>query len=259
MAAGQETAQHEIHVPWGRLLTWVQQQIDFEAQTGHPVALSRLQLEALSHLISFNDEPDNAKQFAAKQALKFLSKDSVSVQPAPLGLDKRQLPPSPQAKSSRPKREHMPLATGLAPMPSLVASPVPSFPLPPPPQSPSTFPTANTNFAQGATATTGKKPSVFEQVAFVTGRLGIDSPNYSIEPDQAGADLFCGRPVFKNGGRVPINLGCVSGVKGQAQAKMRIAEEVLAWAEAELQRRQDIFQNLWGEATLQDTTTSEQV
>jgi len=103
------------------------------------------------------------------------------------------------------------------------------------------------------TTTITKKPSVFEQVGLLTTRLGMDSPVYRVEPDPAGRDLFCGRPVFKNGGRVPFNLGFVTGVEGQAQTKRRIAEELLAWAEGELQRRQDIFQNLWGEATLQGT------
>lgn len=91
-----------------------------------------------------------------------------------------------------------------------------------------------------------RQSSVFEQVSLLTGRLGVDSPSYRIEPDPAGGDYFCGRPIFKNGGRVPPDLGFVSGVAGLAQAKLRVAEEVLAWAEAELQRRQDIYQSLWG-------------
>ncbi|KAG5981298.1 hypothetical protein E4U55_003094 [Claviceps digitariae] len=317
MSQGQQTAQQPIYVPWNKLLTWVQQQMALEMQTGQPVELSRLQLVSMSHLISFTDEPDvsdrdyvslllhsvqskrlgtavftnpeslsvpvdghfeprwqcictiksvgkfprmgygitatqpapwfqskkNAKQFAAKQALEYLAQNRETVQSGPSVLDKRPLPPSPQAKSSRRKWEPTPKARGPAPVPSLVASPTPA---PPPP---------NTNFHSETTTTTGpNKSSVFQQVAILTGRLGIDSPVYRVEPDPAGGGLFCGRPIFKNGGRMPFDLGFVNGVEGQAQAKRRIAEKVLAWAEEELQRRQDIFQTLWGAATLQGTT-----
>ncbi|KAG5916759.1 hypothetical protein E4U53_004273, partial [Claviceps sorghi] len=162
----------------------------------------------------------NAKQYAAKQALDFLAQTPPSV------LYKRPLPPSPEKKSSRPKRD---------PAPTLAAPPTTS-PLP-----------EITSIPPGTTTTSlSKEPSVYERVARVANRLGIDSPIYRVEPDPAGGDLFCGRPVFKNGGRIPHDLGFVSGVPGQAQAKKRVADEVLAWAEGELQRRQDLYKSLWG-------------
>lgn len=51
-------AAQQLCVPWHKLLEWVQQQIDLEAETGQPIALTRLQLEAVSHLIPFNEEPN---------------------------------------------------------------------------------------------------------------------------------------------------------------------------------------------------------
>ena len=68
---------------------------------------------------------------------------------------------------------------------------------------------------------------------------------YRIEPDPAGGNLFCGRPVFKNGGRVPLDLGVVSGVEGQKETKQRMAEILLPWLQRELQKRQDVYQSLW--------------
>ncbi|KAG6022855.1 hypothetical protein E4U41_002145 [Claviceps citrina] len=314
-AGGAGTAP-QICVPWAKLLTWVQQQIALEMQTGRPVALSRPQLEAVSQLVSFNDEPDvgdrdyvslllqstqsrrlsapvfanpeplhmpvdghfeprwqctctiqsigtfprpghgmsvtqaapwfqskkNAKQYAAKQALDYLSQiPDTSKPPPPSVLDKRPLPPpsSPQQKSSRPRWE--------PPSPAVASSA--STPAPPPFTASAPLPSA------AETTARARQPSVFEQVACLTGRLGIDSPSYRVWPDPAGADLFCGRPVFKNGGHVPADLGVVSGVEGgQAQAKVRIAEKVLAWAEAELRKRQEIFHSLWGSAAALEGT-----
>jgi hypothetical protein len=47
-----------IAVPWDKLLLWAQQQIALEMQTGQPVAMTRCQLQALSHLVPFYEEPD---------------------------------------------------------------------------------------------------------------------------------------------------------------------------------------------------------
>ncbi|GAB0136683.1 hypothetical protein EsDP_00004976, partial [Epichloe bromicola] len=298
MAAG-ETA-HQICVPWDKLLTWVQQQIAAEMQTGQPVALTRSQLEAISEFISFNDEPDvsdkdyvslllqktqsrrllapvfanpepvnmpvdghleprwrcsctiqsygefprrgfgfsagqqaplfqskkNAKQFAAKQALDFLSHSPGSKSSViPVLNQIPSLPSSLPQKRVSPKLES-PSKARLVHTPSPMAS------------------RANSEGSSTSGTASPRQSSVFEQVSLLTGRLGVDSPSYRIEPDPAGGDYFCGRPIFKNGGRVPPDLGFVSGVAGLAQAKLRVAEEVLAWAEAELQRRQDIYQSL---------------
>ncbi|QPH01869.1 hypothetical protein C2857_006072 [Epichloe festucae Fl1] len=175
----------------------------------------------------------NAKQFAAKQALDFLSHspgNNKSPVISVLNNQRPSLPSSLPQKRAPPNLESPPKAR-LVHMPSPMAS------------------QANNNNSEGSSTsgtTSPRQSSVFEQVSLLTGRLGVDSPSYKIEPDPAGGDYFSGRPIFKNGGRVPPDLGFVSGVAGLAQAKLRVAEEVLAWAETELQRRQDIYQSLWG-------------
>ncbi|KAG5941379.1 hypothetical protein E4U60_007914 [Claviceps pazoutovae] len=321
-------ATQQLCVPWRKLLDWVQQQIDTEAETGQPIALTRLQLEAVSHLIPFNEEPNvsdkdyvslllqstqsrrlgpptftnpepvsmpidghfeprwqcfcdirsvgkfprlgygmsttqpapwfqskkNAKQFAAKQALDFLSLTPSTVHSGPSLLDKRPWPTTPHEKVSRPKWEPAPMgslappSSSLAPMPSAMPSSVPSLttsapsiPLPPP--------TTSTLSAPDANSASSKNQTVFEQVAALAGRMGIDSPSYKIEPDPAGGDTFCGRPIFRNGGRVPLELGMVKGAESPSQAKMRVAEEVLTWLDEEMQRRQAVFQNIWSKAS----------
>jgi hypothetical protein len=77
----------------------------------------------------------------------------------------------------------------------------------------------------------------------------MDSPSYKIEPDPAGEGLYCGRPVFKNRLHIPPDLAVVSGVSGQREAKLMVAERVVAWLQGELQRRQDIFNGLWASTT----------
>ncbi|KAG5949298.1 hypothetical protein E4U53_005921, partial [Claviceps sorghi] len=81
MPAGHDSAQHPICVPWDKLLTWVQQQMASEMQTGRPVALSRLQLEAVSHLVSFNEEPDvSDKDYARRlSAPVFANPEPISM------------------------------------------------------------------------------------------------------------------------------------------------------------------------------------
>jgi hypothetical protein len=86
--------------------------------------------------------------------------------------------------------------------------------------------------------------------------MAFDSPTYEIEPDPAGGDLFCGRPVFKNGVRIPPELGIVSGIAGQNQAKLKVAESVLEWLQSELKRRQATFDSLWSAATSPQSTTT---
>lgn len=88
-------------------------------------------------------------------------------------------------------------------------------------------------------------PSIFEQVSSLTRRLGLDSPSYKIDQDPERPDMFCGRPIFKNGGRVPSQLGVVTGVAGSKHAKQQVAELVLVWLQTELQKRQDVYESLW--------------
>ena len=85
---------------------------------------------------------------------------------------------------------------------------------------------------------------VFKQVSDLALRLGIDSPNYRIDPDEDMPNYFSGRPVFKSG-LMPPDLGVVSGVLGKRQAKMQIAEKVLEWLQKEQEGRHTTFNSLF--------------
>ncbi|OAA43071.1 hypothetical protein NOR_04438 [Metarhizium rileyi] len=175
----------------------------------------------------FFQSKKNAKQFAAKHALSFL--DQVAATPIPglhLDMDRPSISPvqlfgpqilPPQSKQPLNKR---PRLSPRLPSPT----PVPAAPR--------------------------SSVSVFEKVASLSSRLGIDTPAYRVEPDPAGVDLFSGQPVFKNAMRVPPEVGVVSGIAGQNEARLRVAESVLDWLQAELQRRQETFERLWSSESL---------
>lgn len=47
-----------VRVPWDRVRAWIDAQEAVEREHGGPAPLSQAQLEAISVLISFGDEPD---------------------------------------------------------------------------------------------------------------------------------------------------------------------------------------------------------
>lgn len=87
--------------------------------------------------------------------------------------------------------------------------------------------------------------SVLKQISALAERLGIDNPSYRLEEDDEMPNFFSGRPVFKPGGRVPRDLGVVSGVLGKRHAKMQVAERVLEWLQGEEQRGDEFVESLW--------------
>ncbi|EFY90232.1 hypothetical protein MAC_03747 [Metarhizium acridum CQMa 102] len=221
-----------IPVPWDRLLLWVQQQIALEMRTGQPVALTRSQLEALSEFVPFNEEPNVSDQgyvskLVARSAAITPGKLLRMGRPAisPLQLPKPHIP-SPQDMQPLSKRQRL---SANSPVPGTTPSKSPWTSVP------STRSPSNS--------------SVFEEVSSLCNRLALGSPTYKIEPDPAGHDVFCGRPVFKNDLRIPPDLGIVSGIAGEGQAKLKVAESVREWLQAELQRRQDTFESLWSTAS----------
>lgn len=107
---------------------------------------------------------------------------------------------------------------------------------------------ADTSTTHSAPPPIGKLPAVHEQVVALTRRLGLETPSYEVHPDPLGEDYFRGRPVFKVGSpRVPPDVGVVSGIRGQAATRLRVAEHLLSWLRAEQQRREEVdFQSMWG-------------
>ncbi|KAG8416734.1 hypothetical protein J3458_007296 [Metarhizium acridum] len=185
----------------------------------------------------FFQSKKNAKLFAAKHALSYLTQArSAAITPGKLlrmgrpAISPLQLPkphiPSPQDMQPLSKRQRL---SANSPVPGTTPSKSPWTSVP------STRSPSNS--------------SVFEEVSSLCNRLALGSPTYKIEPDPAGHDVFCGRPVFKNDLRIPPDLGIVSGIAGEGQAKLKVAESVREWLQAELQRRQDTFESLWSTAS----------
>ena len=96
----------------------------------------------------------------------------------------------------------------------------------------------------------GNAPSIYECVARLATRLALDQPAYRIERDRNLPHFYRGWAEFKPGSRVPDNLGSVQGVLGKTEAKVQVAENVLVWLQNELQRRQDVINTVPGWAKL---------
>ncbi|KAH6610366.1 hypothetical protein Trco_000386 [Trichoderma cornu-damae] len=166
-----------------------------------------------------------SKQYAAKYALAYIhshpppgNASSIAPTPASGGAP---LGPVPGGGSD----------AGISPSPS---APLPGgVPVASPSPSPSTTP-------ESGFYADGRLPSVLEQVSLEANRLNFGCPKYDIGPDPNQPGCFAGKPIFPNGGRIPPNLGYVSGVSTKGQAKELIAEELLRFFKDQFKIRQDI-------------------
>ncbi|KAF4454591.1 hypothetical protein F53441_2934 [Fusarium austroafricanum] len=86
---------------------------------------------------------------------------------------------------------------------------------------------------------TTQGPTIRERAAGLGCRLGFGIPEYHIEQDNEEEDTWSGRPIFKNDGRIPEDVGVVTGVVGRQQAEILVAEKVLEWLEKEEKAKQD--------------------
>ncbi|KAF4979386.1 hypothetical protein FDECE_18069 [Fusarium decemcellulare] len=77
--------------------------------------------------------------------------------------------------------------------------------------------------------------TIRERVAVLVTRLGFGLPEYEIERDGDALDTWQGRPIFRNDGRIPEDVGVVRGVVGRQQAEDAVAEKLLHWLEKEEQ------------------------
>lgn len=84
-------------------------------------------------------------------------------------------------------------------------------------------------------------PSVLEQVSQEANRLGFGCPKYEIESDPDKPGCFAGYPTFQNGGRIPPDMGHVTGAISKGLARELIADEVLKFFKSERERREDII------------------
>ncbi|KAI6785797.1 uncharacterized protein J7T54_006136 [Emericellopsis cladophorae] len=164
----------------------------------------------------------NAKQFAAQQALAFLSNRAPITSTATAA-----------AAASLPKRAEL----------SQAASPS----LPQAKKSRTDAGPAEAAQAVTAPADETTASSVHERVVYLSKRLGLQPPVYETPPLIGMPNFFSGRTVFPPGadGRIPDNVLVVNGVLGKQQAKDQLARQVCDWMEREFQVRQEISQRLW--------------
>ncbi|KAK0766760.1 hypothetical protein N5P37_000488 [Trichoderma harzianum] len=194
-----------------------------------------------------------SKQYAAMHALAYLRAmrppPAAIVAPAPASTSNR-VSGGVSLKSATPPVSKSPKASdsSLA-MPPGDAGGAPLAP--PPPSAEITAqdkPTATVE-PQSASATadgefyTGDLPSLLEQVAEVAKRLTFGVPKYEIVEDPNKPGSFKGKPVFVNGGRMPDDIGHVTGAMSKNVAKLLIAEQLNEYFTAELKRRDGIFRS----------------
>lgn len=85
-------------------------------------------------------------------------------------------------------------------------------------------------------------PSLLDQVKKETAYLKLGSPVFEIFPDPKHPALFAGRPVFKTGGgRVPKDLGYITGALTRGLARELIAEAILKYCKTDRNRRQGLM------------------
>ncbi|KAF4996901.1 hypothetical protein FGRMN_4222 [Fusarium graminum] len=163
-----------------------------------------------------------AKNFAAMYALKFLRGDG----PSPRGSKR----PAPMAQESpthtRVKAEEDSSDGG-------VSTAVPSFS-----RGKSALPPAS---SAAPTTIITQGPTIRERIASLGGRLGFGIPEYHIERDNVANDTWKGRPVFRNDGRIPEDMGVVTGAMGKQEAEELVARKVLEWLQAKEKRGEEQF------------------
>ncbi|OAQ84556.1 hypothetical protein VFPFJ_05501 [Purpureocillium lilacinum] len=321
----QQQQQLGVRVPWAKLRAWIDAQEAHERERGGPAPLTQGQLEALSVLVSFGEEPDVggrshvselmetlqarqlplpvfqsmpvnlpvsghiqlmwrciAKQYAAKLAMQCIKGETgqaVSASPAcstsAAVVAPSTTPTAPNHASSlapppaTAKRKTAP--TSRSPTPSSTPNPPAhkskrdDSPNPPPPDSSSgdittatspsqhravmpTSPDSGRDSSEDVSPALGADSNgVFKQVADLAGRLGLDAPAYRLEPDPQMPGFFDGRAVFRSGGRTPPEgVGAVTAVLGRREARVLVAEGVLAWLREEHRARDAMVQSLWG-------------
>lgn len=93
-----------------------------------------------------------------------------------------------------------------------------------------------TNFYSGE-----RLPPVTERVTKLASKLSYGPVTYEVGPDPKAPGCYAGKPVFKNGGRIPPDLGHVEGALSKTLAKELIAEDVLKFLNSVLEQRQAIL------------------
>ncbi|KAG9254958.1 uncharacterized protein F5Z01DRAFT_653472 [Emericellopsis atlantica] len=159
----------------------------------------------------------NAKQYAAQQALAFMSNGAPTTSTAAASLPKR----SERSQAASPSLSQV-KKTRTDAGPTEAAQAV----------------------AAPADETSGL--SVYERVVYLSNKLGLHPPTYETPPLLGMPNFFSGRTVFPSGadGRIPDKVLVVNGVLGKQQAKDQLARQVCDWMEREVQERQKLAKTL---------------
>ena len=178
----------------------------------------------------FTHLSQNAKQFAAQQTLEFLGQSKAA---APAEDKAARSPPGQPPRSKKIK-------TGNT-SPSRASPGQASNP-----KGKSKSTSSSDDDGNGG----NNAPSIYECVARLARRLGVDPPVYRIEPDGDLPNYYRGWAQFKLGSRTPDDLGLVRGVLNKSEAKVQVAENVLVWLQKEWQERQDAINSVLSRAHL---------
>ncbi|KAM0485941.1 hypothetical protein ACHAPX_000637 [Trichoderma viride] len=84
-------------------------------------------------------------------------------------------------------------------------------------------------------------PTLLDQVKKETAYLKLGYPHFDIYPDPENPGAFAGRLVFKNNGRIPPDLGRITGALTRPLAKELMAEEVLKYCKTDRKRKEGLM------------------
>ncbi|KAM0346883.1 hypothetical protein ACHAPU_005223 [Fusarium lateritium] len=166
-----------------------------------------------------------AKNFAAMYALKFLRGDG----PSPRGSKRSASMTEESPAHTRVKAEEDNSDGGASTAgPSLSSGKSAQAP----------------TYSTVAPTTTTQGPTIRERIAGLSGRLGFGIPEYHIEPDNTADGTWKGRPVFRNDGRIPEDMGVVTGVVGRQVVEDLVTQKVLEWLQAEEKLREEQYASI---------------
>ncbi|KAF4335635.1 hypothetical protein FBEOM_10512 [Fusarium beomiforme] len=165
-----------------------------------------------------------AKNFAAMHALKYLRNEEPAPRGSKRGSSGPQEPPAHTRVKTEEENSDGGVPTAIPPCPGDKGVP------------------AGTASPSAPAATQG--PSIRERVAGLSGSMGFGIPAYHIVQHSQGDDIWNGRPIFRNDGRIPEDMGVVTGIVGRQQAENLVVEKVLEWLEREEKTRSEQFSRI---------------
>ncbi|KAI6766584.1 hypothetical protein HG531_011806 [Fusarium graminearum] len=78
-----------------------------------------------------------------------------------------------------------------------------------------------------------QRSAMHEEIAKLGDEMDFGVPEYLIRPAEEGSDLWNGRPIFRNDGTIPPEMGVVTGIAGRQQAEDLVVKKTLEWLQEE--------------------------